>query len=84
MPSLVMKIMPMSEIGVATPLRPVLALSRSYSSYGTSSVTSEEPLSISATRLVASGTNLNTTVSNAGLPPQYFGLALSRRKALPS
>ena len=74
-----MKIWAMSEIGVQTPARPALLLSRSYSSYGTSRVMSEEPLSISATRLVASGTNLKTTVSNAGLPPQYFGLALSRR-----
>ena len=67
---LVMKIMPMSEIGVATPERPLFAFRRSNSSYGISSVISEEPDSISATRVVASGTNLKITVSNAGLPPQ--------------
>ena len=62
--------MPMSETGVTTPARPSLDFRRSYSSKGTSTVTSDEPDSISATRLVASGTNLKTTVSKAGLPPQ--------------
>jgi hypothetical protein len=65
-----MKIMPMSEIGVATPERPLILFRRSNSSYGTSSVMSEERDSLSATRVVASGTNLKITVSNAGSLPQ--------------
>src|SRR5665213_4499831 len=42
---------------------------------------SDWPDSTSATRLAPSATNLKTTVSKAGLPPQYFGLALRRRNA---
>ena len=64
------KIMAMSETGVATPSRPDLAFSRSNSSNGMLRVRSDRPLSISAMRAAGSVTNLNTTVSKAGAPPQ--------------
>ena len=67
----------MSVIGELTPARCGSLRSRSYSSKGTPSVTSDLPLSISATRALGSVTNLIVTLLNAGFGPQYLSKALS-------
>ena len=69
-PMLCRKIIAMSVVGCEAPVSPDLVFSRSNSSHGMSTATSEEPRSISAMRVAASVANLKTTVSKAGAPPQ--------------